>query len=574
MNIKIQLLTIGLYLSLSIPLSQAASLYLLHDQACMDRMLYSHTTNGKMSDVVVYRLKASASEFVYLEISPDQPRSQEFLPAQVYSCGNSLYNEKFVEAINNGSDQVFLMIKGQNNQYNVYKIAKAAYFQQIGPAITYISERYNFNLNTNNALINIDISIIKTKGKEILFDGKFENDCSGAYLLKKTSQDADPRHTDFVLVPELGIREERYGVNASDAYNNVRRLEKINDYTPDEYLRLLCQEQPPANKEELTEKDIPKAFDQTPKTPSPKPAPAANPCGGAISGGGYHIVQKGETLYRISKSYGVTVAQIQAWNGLGSSTTIHVCDKLKVAEKATDTKPSDAIADSRPAVTMPAPYEDNTFVAKSVAAREKAWESTTGYYVAQSGETVASLAIKFGYTEARFRSINGFTEEETIKAGQLVKTTDCPLPAVSKTSTSSTTDRPRDYSYYGGVPTELTVKSPYKEGESFSVDLFKDQSITPQIYSSSDLGKDFRPRTVSGGTFQPESRTIPPAYDQTIPQGYESGSLIKRATHTVKEGENISQIARMYGMTEQRLRLLNNMSYSDTVIPNQKIFIN
>lgn len=41
-------------------------------------------------------------------------------------------------------------------------------------------------------------------------------------------------------------------------------------------------------------------------------------------------VKSGDTLYSISIQFGVTVAQLQAWNNLGSSTTIYVGQILKV----------------------------------------------------------------------------------------------------------------------------------------------------------------------------------------------------------------------------------------------------
>jgi membrane-bound lytic murein transglycosylase D len=43
----------------------------------------------------------------------------------------------------------------------------------------------------------------------------------------------------------------------------------------------------------------------------------------------YHFVKSGETLYSISKSYGVTVEQIRFWNSL-STNQINVGQRLKV----------------------------------------------------------------------------------------------------------------------------------------------------------------------------------------------------------------------------------------------------
>jgi LysM repeat protein len=45
---------------------------------------------------------------------------------------------------------------------------------------------------------------------------------------------------------------------------------------------------------------------------------------------GTHRVAKGETLYRISKEYGVSIQDLKAWNGLADN-TIHVGQKLIVS---------------------------------------------------------------------------------------------------------------------------------------------------------------------------------------------------------------------------------------------------
>lgn len=47
--------------------------------------------------------------------------------------------------------------------------------------------------------------------------------------------------------------------------------------------------------------------------------------------GSYHTVEKGETLYRISKQYGVSVEDLKIWNSLPDN-TIHVGQKLMVSK--------------------------------------------------------------------------------------------------------------------------------------------------------------------------------------------------------------------------------------------------
>jgi len=50
-----------------------------------------------------------------------------------------------------------------------------------------------------------------------------------------------------------------------------------------------------------------------------------------VSNGGFHTVTKGETLYRLSKEYGVSVDDLKAWNNLLDN-TIHVGQQLVVSK--------------------------------------------------------------------------------------------------------------------------------------------------------------------------------------------------------------------------------------------------
>ena len=49
----------------------------------------------------------------------------------------------------------------------------------------------------------------------------------------------------------------------------------------------------------------------------------------AMGGGDFHTVAKGDTLYRLSKQYGVTVDDLKAWNNLADN-TIHVGQQIVV----------------------------------------------------------------------------------------------------------------------------------------------------------------------------------------------------------------------------------------------------
>lgn len=69
----------------------------------------------------------------------------------------------------------------------------------------------------------------------------------------------------------------------------------------------------------------------------------------------YHKVRKGETYSSIAKKYGVTVGNLQRWNGKSKKSTLKVGMKLKIylpTTKKTETKASEAHSDSAKADSL------------------------------------------------------------------------------------------------------------------------------------------------------------------------------------------------------------------------------
>jgi LysM repeat protein len=83
------------------------------------------------------------------------------------------------------------------------------------------------------------------------------------------------------------------------------------------------------------------------------PIPTQTPlrCG-RPSGWIFYIVQAGDTLYRLSQAYGISVAQLQQANCMGSSTLLHVGQPLYVPPWAPHT-PSPTIPAPVPATATP-----------------------------------------------------------------------------------------------------------------------------------------------------------------------------------------------------------------------------
>jgi LysM repeat protein len=98
----------------------------------------------------------------------------------------------------------------------------------------------------------------------------------------------------------------------------------------------------------------------------------------------------GDTLGTIATKFGVTVARIQAANGLGTSTVIKVGQVLKIPTSAT----------SSPVVT-------NSPVVKT--------------YTVKAGDSLWGIASKLGVSVTALASLNGITNANLIKVGQVLK---------------------------------------------------------------------------------------------------------------------------------------------------------
>lgn len=112
----------------------------------------------------------------------------------------------------------------------------------------------------------------------------------------------------------------------------------------------------------------------------PTAAPAAPTTAPPASGTIYHTVRAGENLYRIAQRYGTTVEAIMAANGIADARSLKVGQVLLI------------------------PVGGGT--------------TGTGAYVVQPGDTLYSIAKRFGTTVETLAALNGLAPPYTIKVGQ------------------------------------------------------------------------------------------------------------------------------------------------------------
>lgn len=204
-----------------------------------------------------------------------------------------------------------------------------------------------------------------------------------------------------------------------------------------------------------------------------------------------HDVKKGETLYTISQLYGVSVNQLKLLNNL-TSDGIQVGDFLIISEFKESNIPS--------------------------------WVGAPDFHTVQRGETVAFLALKYGFTEKRLRYMNGMSDKESLKIGQKIMINDC--GNISSKSASLIETHP---------------------------ELFENQQYEIKGRNKADNGEN-------------------PLLKRGLPTSYDS-SQTSQKVHKVAKGETIFSIAKKYKVSIEKLRQLNKLQDSDILKSGQIIQI-
>ncbi|GJM32538.1 MAG: hypothetical protein DHS20C18_15390 [Saprospiraceae bacterium] len=586
----------------------------------MDKLDYNYSQSN--DDYVVYHVNVSAGEKVILEVGRESKKAESNLPTPFIGCFNGTFDLRLVDRVNKRIDEVF-MVYPRGNKYYISPITFAGYYKFNDQEITYLSPKYKFQFDRKHGAIGEDISYNNKKSK-VYFEGQLENECNGTLLFRQFSSTSSMAHIDLMLVPEIGVIEERSGANLEAAQNNTLKLNDVNGKSYERYLRAICGKANPSGESlAAVRENIPQESDVTPVYPTPNQPNLVVKDGSArptnydeqppVAKASFHSVKKGETLYAISRKYDVTVSQIKEWNNKGNN-TIRVGESLRVNAGADNTTTAQANLTSKGAIqttstAISRPQPSNISIA-----------TTNEYHTVRSGETVPSIALKYGYTEARFREINNLSKNEFIKIGQQLKVSDCNCPAATAKpfNSGASVYNPISPAFHEDLTPRTVEPMPYSQPSSR---IGYDNTIaTPSAYSNtqSRIYTSAQPEnTTSKGGIQYYDTPVPqpsapsnanyyqsantsypatnvnsgypttnnlPDFDEPVrPQSFETINTSfkspnaangKRTQHQVQEGETLYSIARKYGVSVEYLRSINNLERNEVIIPYQRVFIN
>lgn len=149
-----------------------------------------------------------------------------------------------------------------------------------------------------------------------------------------------------------------------------------------------------------------------------------------------HEVQTGDTLYSISKKYGVSVSAIQEANGF-SDNGIKVGQKIKIPD-ATVSASATASVPAQTSKTVAASSNPPAVSESSSSAAAKTFANSDGTYIVQKGETWFGISKKHGISVADLQKLNGVGSDAALKVGQKIKVPGSKNSVQSGTAIAST----------------------------------------------------------------------------------------------------------------------------------------
>ncbi|MEM0993650.1 MAG: LysM peptidoglycan-binding domain-containing protein [Bacteroidota bacterium] len=580
--------------------STFAQRYVLFNPNCMERLKYDVINGYGGESYIIYTVELNDQEKVFLEVGKDEGKSVNRIARAVITCNSASINKNMVNRINNNVGEKYaIVLKEGSGKFRVADVKAASYYKNTERGIEYVGKDYAFTYDSWKDTPSQNLADPNYGGR-VFFVGNSQYECfeANTFSISTSSQADSDVGLDLTVIPEIGVLEYRTNLSGS---NGTKRLATVNAKTFRSIVQDRCQGRDfdPALSNRNTDKVTPPVTTTTPpkeeltarsdtRTSTPVTTSSSNnttttattdygmiarrtagttdntavydrntdnriTTNNTTSTSDVHVVAKGETLYRIAKKYGLSVARLQSLNRLNNN-TIFPGDRLYIAEKDETLSArgnSGMIDDRNNSNTVSGTNARNT---DWPADKDPAWENTDGYHTFQRGESVAGIARLYGYTEARFRALNALRPNENVPIGYRLKTTDCDYQAPTNDTRNDSRD---DF-------TSRSVDDDFNDGYG---DDFRTSVNTPAPYNDNRYGR------ISDNTGNRDYRKA--ASPATYSEGSGLSIRFDRQTqlHLVKENETLYSIARKYNTSVTKLADANNLDPREVLLPGQSIFI-
>lgn len=232
----------------------------------------------------------------------------------------------------------------------------------------------------------------------------------------------------------------------------------------------------------------------------------------------YYRVRRGDTLGHIARRHRTTVGTLRRMNRLGRRSMIRIGQRLKVPERGG--------------------YAKHRVAAKSSS---KNADPDATYHTVRRGENLSLIARKYGVSVQKLKQLNRLNKRALLKVGQRLK--------LREAKPTNSTNQP------AGGSSHIV-----RRGENLTLIAKKYRVSVPALKQANRLGRKSilrvgqKLRIPGRGTASASSRRV-----------------AKVVTHKVKRGENLTLIARKYGVSVNALRRANKMNRKSVLFVGKRL---
>ena len=142
----------------------------------------------------------------------------------------------------------------------------------------------------------------------------------------------------------------------------------------------------------------------------------------------YHRVRSGDTLSKIARMYGTSVSELCRLNGLKSTSTLRIGQSIRCSAgvEPSSTKKATTAKSKQPAKTttnktITVKADASAAAALPQATTAAADESAPIYHRIKSGDTLGTIARRYGTTVQKLCELNGITKTTVLRLGRTLR---------------------------------------------------------------------------------------------------------------------------------------------------------
>lgn len=640
-------------------------IWLLHESFCMDKYESWYTSRGvgnASAPLVQFAVKPGGSIRAFLETDMAAMKDLRDQPKGMKKCTDLIWDDALIKDINRGKTDVFLVFKTKTG-WEYAPVSTAALMTRTGSVWFYSDRDFNFRVDTA-ASFQADNMATPESDFLVMKKDHIIRECLHVHVLRREAKKTCEAFSNFEFMPAFGIVQENSGLTEAEAADNQLNIYKINGRPFLEVLKERCYgksgepasvaaatrpvesswgSQPTqsttdwgtrpttySQPDELRDRELAAGGGiRSEPWAAPKPdthsTPSSVPDNCSLAGrDGFHVVRKGDNLYRLAREYGLTVGDLKAWNGLKAD-DIAACSYLKISGNAGPIPEKSAIAaatrpvesstgkpcdcDKKNGQKQPSVGVKPTVYSTPTTVKSQPVVQVSGdeFHVIQPGENLTLIGEAYKMTATDLAKLNGIDRNSILFPGQKLRITPNNrlqnTAAEVKPASYSFTEKSASPCYHavleGDNLSKIARANGYTVERLMSMNGITDRYLILQVGQPIFVGdcgceaqKSASAELPAGGGFQPsaEPKKLVVQNDWTASQpaakpavydyqgeNWSSKSEVKPASlryiHTVADGETQVYIARKYNMDIDRFRRINSLEMGEVMVPGQKIMV-